>query len=103
MVRPGIPCLPGVEPWVVPEESPEEPDFRVAVRCGRLLFPMSEQFPRASASSSFPGRCYFTWSVLFQARLQAECPCAFKEKSLPRLAGKQQGLELGFLSYRLEY
>ena len=53
MVRLGIPCLPGVEPWVVPEEGPEETDFRVAVRCGRLLFPMSEQLPRASASSSF--------------------------------------------------
>lgn len=31
---------------------------------------------------------YF-WCVLLQARLQAECLCAFKDKSLPRLAGKQ--------------
>lgn len=53
MLRLGIPCLPGVESWVVPEEGLEEPDFGVAVRCGRLLFPMSEQLPRASASSSF--------------------------------------------------
>lgn len=53
MVRPGILCLPGVEPWVVPWEGPEEPDFGVAVRCDRLWFPMSEQLCRASASSSF--------------------------------------------------
>lgn len=101
MVRPGIPCLPGVEPWVVPEEGPEEPDFRVAVRCGRLLFPMSEQLPRASASSSFQDAV----TLLGVSCSRPDCRqsvCAFKDKSLPSLAAKQQGLELGFLSYRLE-
>ena len=53
VVRSGILCMPELEPGVVPWEGQEEPDFGVAVRCGRLLFPMTEQLPRASASSSF--------------------------------------------------
>lgn len=51
----------------------------------------------------FSSGCYYvTLRALLQARSQAECFCAFEDTPSPRLAGKEQGLELDFLEHRLE-